>query len=97
MDPRQRVRITHPFHPKTGQAFELADHQRVWGDDRVYLRDKGGEFILVPFRWTSLAAPDPVVVLGDGRARLRADDLLQLASVIDTLLPPVAVRTKRRR
>jgi hypothetical protein len=63
----------------------------------VYLKGKAGQLIFIPRQWTSLAAPDPVVVLGAGRAQLRADDLLQLAALIDSLRPSSGASTRRRR
>src|SRR5690606_5129771 len=80
-DPHRRVRITHPFHPRFGEDFELLDRQQLWGDDRTYL-NVCGKAQMVPTRWTSLVGPDPVVAIGAGRARLRVDDLIELATLI---------------
>jgi hypothetical protein len=52
-----------------------------------------GRAIIVPARWTSLVPADPIIVIGAGRARLRADDLGELASLISRLRP----RRARRR
>jgi hypothetical protein len=60
------VRITHPFHPRFGEEFELLDRQQPWGDDRAYL-SINGKAVMVPARWTSLVGPDPVIVIGAGR------------------------------
>ena len=86
-DPHRRVRITHPFHPRFGEELELLDRQQMWGDDRVYLQ-VGGNAVMVPAGWTSLVGPDPIVVIGAGRARLRVDDLVELASLLRRLRPP---------
>jgi hypothetical protein len=85
------VRITHPFHPRFGQEVEFLDRQQLWGADRVYVQVDGNTF-MVPARWTSVIEPDPVVQIGAGRSRLRADDLAQLASLLPQLRP-----TKRSR
>ena len=81
------MRITHPFHPRFGEELELLDRQQVWGDDRAYLQVDGGETLMLPARWTSLIGPDAVVVIGAGRARLRVDDLAELASQLRRLRP----------
>jgi hypothetical protein len=80
------VRITHPFHPQSGKELELLDRQQLWGDDRAYL-NIGGKAVMVPARWTSLVGADPVVVIGAGRARLRVDDLMDLAALLRRLRP----------
>ena len=80
------MRITHPFHPRFGKEFELLDRQQLWGDDRAYL-NVCGKAVMVPTRWTSLVGPDPVVVIGAGRARLRVDDLIELAAMVQRLRP----------
>jgi len=91
------VTITHPFHPESGRSFDLADRQHVWGQDRVYLRMEDGHVVHVPLAWTSLSPPDPIVVQGAGRARLRADDLVALAILIGSLRPRPGAPNRRRR
>jgi len=44
--------------------------------------------VMVPAKWTSLVAADAIVVIGAGRARLRVDDLIDLASMVGRLRPP---------
>jgi hypothetical protein len=69
----------------------LLDRQQLWGDDRAYLRD-GSEALMVPTRWTSLLSPDPIIVIGAGRCRLRVDDLVELTALLDRLRPPKRLR-----
>ena len=74
--------MTHPFHPLRGQAFELVDRRRTWGEDRVYFLDERGELRRLPASWTSAAAADPFVVLSGCRSHFRVEDLLALATLI---------------
>ena len=39
----------------------------------------------MPATWTSMVAIDPVVAIADGKAALRADDLLVLARLLTNL------------
>src|SRR5947209_17989817 len=36
-------RVTHPFHPFRGRAFQLVDCRQTWGEDRVYFHDDSGQ------------------------------------------------------
>ena len=45
--------------------------------------DEQGLTYNIPIAWTDYAVPDPCVQLGQGRVRLRADDLLRLLELID--------------
>jgi len=48
--------------------------------------------MVVPPQWTDLAGLDPAVVMGDGRAVLRAIDLMELASLVKRLSDRSAAR-----
>jgi hypothetical protein len=77
------VRVTHPFHPLSGQSFEFVEHRHNWGEDRVHLHDENGELFSLPAGWTDAVAPDPFVVIADGRCPFTTDDLLAVADLID--------------
>ena len=81
----QTFEVTHPFHPLRGQRLPLVVYQRNWGDDRVYFKHDSGCLIGLPVQWTSLSAPDPFVILSEGRSAFRCDDLLALARMIEEL------------
>ena len=51
----------------------------------VYFHDDDGRLSSVPTDWTSLSAPDPFLVLSNGRARFRPGDLVRLADLIEGL------------
>jgi len=82
-------RVTHPFHPLQGREFSLVDYRHTWGEDRVYFQDEAGRLRRLPAAWTSLAAPDPFVMISAGRALLRLEDLLQLTRLVARLTEEV--------
>jgi len=67
------------------QTFELAAQNTVFGEDRVFYRNPGGDMRFLPTRWTSLAAPDPFVIAAAGKAYFRLEDLIRLAEQIKEL------------
>ena len=73
--------ITHPFHPKKGQRFELIDCQRRWGKWRVYHLTEDGQQAFLPASWTDVGPKDPFVEQAQGRAIARVEDLLELAKM----------------
>ncbi|HJN16009.1 MAG TPA: DUF5372 family protein [Armatimonadota bacterium] len=82
---RQTVRITHPFHPQSGREYPLVTCRRNWGEDRAYYHDDNGQLVSLPGAWTSVCAPDPVVVLSAGQSAFRVQDLMDLARLIEEL------------
>lgn len=78
----QLFKVTHPFHPLSGQEFTLVDRRNTWGEDRVYFHDSAGALRRLPSGWTSLATADAYETLSARRAHFRAMDLLQLAVLI---------------
>jgi len=83
------VRVTHQFHPLSGQSFEFVKRLQAWESDLVYFLDSAGELVSVPAVWTDLVAPDPFVVIAAGRATFRAGDLAELADLVSTCLETV--------
>lgn len=84
-DPARTFRIVHPFHPATGQEFELVAWRHNWGEDRVYFHDRAGKLRSVPAPWTSVVADDPVIVVGKRSSHFRAEDLVELADLVRRL------------
>jgi hypothetical protein len=58
--------------------LELVAQAREWGEERVYYRDPTGRMRFLPARWTSMAAPDPFVLMAADRAYFRLEDLIRL-------------------
>ncbi len=77
-----RVRIVHPFHPQRGQEFVLVAERSSRHGDRVWYERADCSVATIPRAWTDLAAPDPFVVLAEGRAHFRLDDLAELAELV---------------
>jgi hypothetical protein len=79
------VRLTHPFHPRAGQEFDLLMRRKTWAEDRVLVVDSDGAVVSFPAGWTDVVAEDPFVAVADGRSALRVEDLLALARILDDL------------
>jgi hypothetical protein len=56
-----------------------------WGDERVWFYNETERLMSLPEAWTSLAPADPFVVLSEGRAFTRTDDLLRLVQLVREL------------
>lgn len=83
----QRFRITHPFHPQTGQEFDLVERRSSRDQDRIFYQDGSGCLRSISASFTSLAEPDPVVALGEGRSCFRFADLLALRRLLEGARP----------
>ena len=93
---RQFVRVTHPFHPLFGRQLPCVGKRYNRYGERLLLRVGGATVWSVPPQWTDLASPDPEVVMGHGRALLRAVDLMELASLVKRLSERGSLRSCRR-
>jgi hypothetical protein len=80
------VRVTHPFHPLSGQQLVCVGERYNRYGTRLLLRVDEEQICSVPRQWTDVVAPDPEVVLGEGRALLRVADLLELADLVSRLI-----------
>jgi hypothetical protein len=79
----QSFTITHPFHPLCGQTFPLLSQRFAWGEERVFFADPQTHQVRsLPQAWTSLAPPDPFLVVAAGKTVLRFSDLQQLAQLL---------------
>jgi hypothetical protein len=68
-----------------GREFELVDRRRCWGEQRVYALDQNGVLLRFTASWTDAGDVDPFVAVSAGRALFRAEDLLELAALIEGL------------
>jgi hypothetical protein len=59
--------------------------RHTWGEDRVFFRDEEGQLRSMPTAWTSVAAPDPFVVVAAGRCLCRYEDLVALGALVRDL------------
>lgn len=79
----RRFRVVHPFHPLTGQEFELVAYAHSWGDHRVFFRVPGEERVRsLPAAWTDVEGPDPFLALAGGRTLFRVADLVALVRLL---------------
>ena len=80
-DAAQVVQITHPFHPWFGRSFEVVTTQSAWGEDRVFVQEKG-RLCGLPVSWTDAAPADPFVVVAAFRSLWRTEDLVRLTELV---------------
>jgi Family of unknown function (DUF5372) len=79
----QSFPITHPFHPLRDQTFPLLSQRFAWGEERVFFSDPQTHQVRsLPQTWTSLAPPDPFLVVAAGKTVLRWSDLQQFAQLL---------------
>jgi Family of unknown function (DUF5372) len=79
------VRITHPFHPFGGRQLVCVGERCNRAGRRLLLRVDDRTICSVPPQWTDIAAPDPEVLLGQGRALFRVADMVELARLVTRL------------
>ena len=79
------MRVTHPFHPLSGQQLVCVGQRYNRYGTRLLLEADDGPVCSVPPQWTDVVAPDPETVLGGQRALFRLADLLELAGLVDRL------------
>jgi hypothetical protein len=80
---RGRFRITHPFHPRAGEAFDLIRYARSWRREIVEGQGKRGDVIWLPVAWTDAGPEDPFLVMSKGRSWFRVEDLVRLVALIE--------------
>ena len=79
------MRVTHPFHPLSGQQLVCVGERYNRYGTRLLLRVDDESVCSVPPQWTDAVAPDPEVVLGEKRAVARVVDLVELAQLVARL------------
>ncbi len=54
----------------------MLSQSRAWGEERVFFADQQTQQVRsLPLAWTSLALPDPFLVVAAGRTVLRFEDI----------------------
>lgn len=81
--PARLVRITHPFHPFSGQQFVCIGERYNRYGVRLLLQIDDETVCSVPPQWTDRVAPDLEIVMGEQRALFRVTDLVELARLIE--------------
>lgn len=79
------MRITHPFHPLSGQQFVCVGERYNRYGTRILLALGDNAVCAIPPQWTDLVAPDPEIVISAGRSPFRVGDLLELADHLTRL------------
>jgi hypothetical protein len=77
--------ITHPFHPLTGQRFEVLKTRRVGGIDTLLLRHAERGSYAVAREWTDWSLTEPVLAPDGAARKLTCETLLTLAELVGEL------------
>lgn len=77
--------MTHPFHPLSGQQFACVGERYNRYGKRLLLQVDDSTVCSVAPQWTDLVAPDPEIVIGQGRALLRIADFVALSRLVARL------------
>ena len=84
---KPRLTVTHPFHPRSGETFELLEYRRSWGArSSVDCRDEDGRVLTFDLEWTDAAgALDPFTAASAGRSHFRVAELVHLVQLLKQL------------
>ena len=83
--PERLVRITHPFHPLSGQQLACVGERFNRYGKRLLLQIDESRVCSVPPQWTDVVAPDAEIAIGNGSALLRLTDFIELARLVKRL------------
>jgi hypothetical protein len=81
----RKVRITHPFHPRHGDSFDLICRRLHWGEDRVVYEGPNGRLCTITSAFTDVDPIDDFRLVAADRAAFRTVDLLALCDVLNRL------------
>ena len=65
-----------------GRQFDFIDCRLCWNEWRVFYYAADMELAYFPASWTDVGETDPFVLLSEGRAMARVEDLLRLADLV---------------
>ncbi len=82
---RKKFKVTHPFHPRYNNEYELLSYRRSWGSEYIEFIDENNQSCSIPLVWTDAAAIDPLLEMSKGRCAFGVTDLLRLCDLIDDL------------
>ena len=51
------AKVTHPFHPRRGQSYQILKTRRVSGIETLILRDTSAGTFAIAKDWTNLSDP----------------------------------------
>ena len=83
---KRRITITHPFHPRYSEEFELVSYRRSWGRECVDCHDSEGKLVTIPLQWTDATGViDPFLEASRGRAYFRVAELAELVELVELI------------
>ena len=76
------AKVTHPFHPRRGQSYQILKERRVSGIETLILRDTSGGTFAIARDWTNLSDPSAQINSGLPPPILHFSSLLSLTDII---------------
>src|SRR3954467_2070022 len=92
--PAFEVRITYPFHPRSGEMVAVVGSKRHAGADHLVIRQPDRTLTLLPVWMTEPAAPSPQLV---SSPRLSIESLAEVRALVDVLLASSGRESSRRK
>jgi hypothetical protein len=77
--------ITHPFHPRRGQRFQILKVREVSGIQTLILRGTSGGTLTVNQEWTDNAKPSPYDSLNINDPVFSTQCLLALVELVENI------------
>ena len=77
--------ITHPFHPRRGQRFQILKVREVSGIQTLILRGTSGGTLTVNQEWTDHAKPSPYSSLNIHDPVFSVHSLLALLELVENI------------
>ena len=77
--------ITHPFHPRRRQRFEVIKIRQISGVKTLTLRLRSGGTLTVNREWTDHAEPSPYSSLNIDAPILSVHSLLAISELVENI------------
>ena len=90
------AKITHPFHPYSGQSFTILKTRTVGGTETLILQETDRGSFAVHREWTDKAELQPYQDLTTPLSILSFHDLLSLTELIDQLKQNMMTNQEKR-
>ncbi len=76
------AKVTHPFHPRRGQSYQILKTRRVSGKETLILRDTSSGTFAIAKDWTDLSDPSIQSNPGSSPLILHFNSLVDIADII---------------
>ena len=81
-----QIRVTHPFHPRSGNTYNVVRISNASGKTTLRCSDDEGNQFHIPANLTNYGHDDNVIIEGKESLFLDFQNLLELREVVDRLM-----------